>query len=56
MADLPPGAARTQHKVRQASTALARQALGRMEAELPFFVDLPADQRANIGIVVQAGL
>ncbi|HEX4016615.1 MAG TPA: helix-turn-helix domain-containing protein [Frankiaceae bacterium] len=56
MADLPPGAARTQRKVRQASAALAREALGRMEAELPFFVELPADQRAGIGLVVQAGL
>ncbi len=56
MADLPPGAARTQRKVRQASTALAREALGRMEVELPFFVGLPADQRAGIGLVVQAGL
>ena len=27
-----------------------------MEAQLPFFADLPADQRANIGLVVQAGL
>ncbi len=27
-----------------------------MEAELPFFLDLPADQRAGIGLVVQAGL
>ena len=56
MADLPPGAARTQRKVRKASSALARETIGRMEAELPFFVDLPADQRAGIGLVVQAGL
>jgi hypothetical protein len=56
VADLPPGALHTQRKVRQASTALARQAIGRMEAELPFFAGLPADQRANIGLVVQAGL
>jgi hypothetical protein len=27
-----------------------------MEAELPWFAELPADQRANIGLVVQAGL
>jgi hypothetical protein len=56
VAELPPGALQTQRKVRQASSALARQALGRMEAQLPFFADLPADQRANIGLVVQAGL
>jgi PucR C-terminal helix-turn-helix domain/GGDEF-like domain len=56
VAELPPGAARTQRKVRQASAALAREALGRMEAELPFFVELPPDQRAGIGLVVQAGL
>ncbi len=56
VADLPPGAARTQRQLRQASSALAREALGRMEAQLPWFVDLPADQRAGIGLVVQAGL
>jgi hypothetical protein len=56
VADLPPGAARTQRRVRKASSALAREALGRMEAELPFFVHLPAEQRAGIGLVVQAGL
>ncbi len=56
MVDLPSGAVRTQRKVRQASAALAREALGRMEAQLPWFSDLPADQRANIGLVVQAGL
>jgi hypothetical protein len=54
--DLPPGAARTQTKMRQASSALAREALGRMEAQLPFFSGLTADQRSNIGMVVQAGL
>ena len=27
-----------------------------MEVELPFFIELPADQRAGIGLVVQAGL
>jgi hypothetical protein len=56
VADLPPGAAQTQRKVRQASSALARQAIGRMDAELAWFADLPPDQRANIGLVVQAGL
>jgi hypothetical protein len=56
VAELPPGAALTQRKMRQASTALAREALGRMETELPFFAGLPADQRAGIGLVVQAGL
>ena len=56
MADLPPGAARTQRKVRKASADLAREALARMEVELPFFVQLPPDQRVGIGLVVQTGL
>jgi hypothetical protein len=56
VADLPPGAVRTQRKVRKASAGLAREALARMEVELPFFVQLPADQRAGIGLVVQTGL
>jgi hypothetical protein len=54
--DLPPGAARTQLKMRRASSALAREAICRMEAQLPFFIHLTADQRSNIGMVVQAGL
>jgi hypothetical protein len=42
--------------VRKESADLAREALARMEVELPFFVRLPADQRAGIGLVVQTGL
>ncbi len=54
--DVPRGRLRTQQRVRQASAALARETLGRMEAGLPFYPDLTADQRSNIGMVVQAGL
>ena len=38
-----------------ATTRLSRSALQRME-ELPWFAALPAQQRADVGLVVQAGL
>lgn len=49
-------AAVTRERIRRAAPALARSAVERMEASLPFFAGLAPDQRANIGLVLQAGL
>jgi hypothetical protein len=45
----------TWRRVRGATARLSRQAVQRME-ELPWFAALPARQRADVGLVVQAGL
>lgn len=46
---------RTWQRVRGATGRLSRQSVQRME-ELPWFGALPAEQRADVGLVVQAGL
>lgn len=48
--------AATRRRVRRASSALARAGVERMEATLPFFAELAPDQRADVGLVLQAGL
>jgi hypothetical protein len=45
----------TWQRVQRASPRLSTQAVRRME-ELPWFATLPAQQRADVGLVVQAGL
>lgn len=45
----------TWRRVHGATTRLSRQAVQRME-QLPWFASLPPAQRANVGLVVQAGL
>jgi len=45
----------TWRRVDGATTRLSRAALRRME-ELPWFAALPPQQRADVGLVVQAGL
>ncbi len=50
----PLGADETTGHVRRASATLARAAVDRMEAELPFFARLPPEHRADLGLVVQA--
>jgi hypothetical protein len=42
-------------RVEREGSRLARQAVRRMET-LPWFVDMPADERADVGLVVQAGV
>jgi len=46
----------TQQRVRRAAPSLARVGVERMEATLPFFAEIAPDQRATIGLVLQAGL
>jgi len=46
----------TQQRMRRAAPNLARVGVERMEATLPFFAELAPDQRATIGLVLQAGL
>jgi DNA-binding PucR family transcriptional regulator len=50
---LPPAVLR---RVDRASSGLARAAVARMHAELPWFPALPPDQRSWIGLVVQSGV
>lgn len=52
----PRSHARTARRLRRASGPLATRALARMETELPWFADLPADQRSWVGLLVQNGL
>jgi DNA-binding PucR family transcriptional regulator len=48
--------ARTVRRVSRATGALATAALDRMQAELAWYRDAPADQRSWIGLILQAGL
>jgi hypothetical protein len=52
--DPTQGTAETTRRVRRSSATLARAALGRMETDLPFFARLPAEHRAELGLLVQA--
>ena len=46
----------TIRRIEQAISALATQSVARMDEELPWFRELPADQRSWVTLVVQAGL
>lgn len=48
--------ARAARRLQRAAGRLATTALERMEASLPWFAALPADQRSWVGLVVQSGL
>jgi hypothetical protein len=50
------GAAETRRRLRRSTASLARAALARMEEDLPFYARLPAEHRADLGLVVQAFL
>ncbi len=52
----PDGAAATTRRLRRGSADLARTALTRMEEDLPFFVRLAPEHRADLGLLVQAFL
>jgi DNA-binding PucR family transcriptional regulator len=43
-------------RIARASLPLSRAALERMQADLPWFAEMPADQRAAIGLIVQGGV
>jgi hypothetical protein len=43
-------------RLTRASGALSTAALGRMETEMPWVVQLPAEDRSWIGLIVQAGI
>lgn len=48
--------AATIQKIERAASALATQSVARMDAELPWFRELPAEQRAMVTLVAQAGV
>jgi sugar diacid utilization regulator len=43
-------------RLQRASGALTSAALARMEREMPWFRDLPAEHRSSIGLIVSAGI
>jgi hypothetical protein len=47
---------RTIRRIEQAAGRLATQAVARMDDELPWFRELPADQRSWVTLVAQAGI
>ncbi|HVA60145.1 MAG TPA: helix-turn-helix domain-containing protein [Mycobacteriales bacterium] len=49
-------AAGTARRIERAAGKIATQAVTRMDATLPWFRAMPADQRAWVGLVVQAGI
>src|SRR4051812_22689853 len=51
----PPTAA-TLRRLERASGALATQAIARMDQQLSWFRDMPADQRSYVMLVAQAGI
>ncbi|MHB2022924.1 MAG: PucR family transcriptional regulator, partial [Mycobacteriales bacterium] len=49
-------AIRTARRIERAGSQLATVAVNRMDATLPWFRAMPADQRAWVGLVLQAGI
>src|SRR4051795_12151397 len=47
--------AQVARQMQRAVGDLTRTSLGRMEREMPWFASLPAEHRARIGMILQAG-
>ena len=52
----PPGRTRVARRLHKAVGSLTTTTLARMERDMPWFRDLPAEHRSWIGLIVQAGI